>query len=203
MPYEEPRPKSPNYPADRSDLDRVFRHLSRLDIDLDDLEMEVESTFPDESDPVGVRSTTVSRTLALADYPDLDSAMKKVVDVVRSILAKPYREYDARRCDRCVKSDCCSFERILVTEEEVARIVDFLGEPRSAIDRYAAFEPDLGGYFTHRLKHRNGHCVFLKSNGVQMRCSVYEARPEVCREYDAGTCTEWTKMLPVTRKLEV
>jgi Fe-S-cluster containining protein len=162
----------------------------------------VEATFPDESDPVGVHSTTVSRTLPLSDYPDLESAVKHVVHVIRDILAKPYREYDPRRCDRCVKSDCCAYERILVTDDDMSRVLEFLGEPLSAIDRYSNDAPDLGGFFTRRLKHKNGHCVFLKSDGRQMRCSIYEARPMVCREYDAGTCTVWTKMLP-TPRLEV
>ena len=45
-----------------------------------------------------------------------------------------------------------------------------------------------------------GRCIALRGSiGRRVRCSIYEARPMVCREYDAGTCTVWTKMLPKPR----
>jgi Fe-S-cluster containining protein len=33
-------------------------------------------------------------------------------------------------------------------------------------------------------KKEDGACVFLRDDG----CSIYEHRPDVCREYDAFTC---------------
>jgi Fe-S-cluster containining protein len=185
------------YPPDPDLLDAVLRHLSRIDINLDELEVEAEAALPRTSDRLGERAQKVTRTLRLADHAALESAVRAVVRAVHDIFRTPDAGHDAHRCDRCVKSDCCSFEFILVTRDEAARILGFLGEPADALPRHFVEARDVGEYFDLHIRHERGHCRFLKKVGKQMRCSIYPVRPQVCREFDAGACTMWSEMLPV------
>jgi Fe-S-cluster containining protein len=34
--------------------------------------------------------------------------------------------------------------------------------------------------------HENGHCLFLTEESGSFSCSVYEARPEICRNYPSN-----------------
>jgi len=185
------------YPPDPAMLDSVLRHLSRIDIDLDELEVEAEAALPRTSDALGERAQKVTRTLRLADHPELEAAVRGMVKAVHAIFRRPDANHDASRCDRCVKADCCSFELILTTQAEAARILEFLGEPPSARSRHFVEQRDIGEYYDLHIRHERGRCRFLKKVGSQMRCSIYAVRPQVCREFDAGACTMWSEMLPV------
>lgn len=83
-------------------------------------------------------------------------------EVVKRI--RLYGRREKFKCQMC--GNCCGFRVIPLTKEDVKRLED-------------------GGYrdFTsHRgepcLKRVRGKCVFYKD-----RCSVYEFRPKVCREF--------------------
>ncbi len=56
-------------------------------------------------------------------------------------------------------------------------------------------DPDLLAARCVRCKTEDGRvekCVFLKeSPGGQMRCSVYDHRPEICRDFDELSCDDF------------
>lgn len=188
-------------------IEDFFRHLGRLTIDLDDEEIEVEATFPDESHPFGLGNYEVQRTLDLEHNDDVREAVKALVRVVQEAVLETDKDYDPNRCDRCVKSDCCHIDRIHLNDAERRRILEHLGledTPKNN-KRYFDDDDDLAGYYTHVMKHSGdpAHCIFLKPVKGIMRCSIYEARPQVCRDYDAGYCTEYSKLLPKKRVTRV
>ncbi len=186
-------------------LEKFFRHLGGLQIDLDEEELEIESTFPDDSYPFGVGNYELSRTLDLEDHPKVRDAVKKLVAACHEAMLKRESTYDADRCDRCVKADCCTIDRIHLTEAERVRILAYIEVEDTPANskRYFEKDDDLAGYYRHIMRHKDGGCSFLKEQGGIMRCSIYEARPKVCREYDSGYCTEYTKLLPRRAPLKV
>ncbi len=180
-------------------ITEVFRHLSTLSVDLDQYEVEVESTHPLEGLPYGSLSRSLSRTLDIDEHPGIRRAVEALVREVKKVLFQGDPEYKPTRCDRCVHSDCCSFGRIFLTRQEAKRILDFLGKPASALSRYFEEEKDLTGSYDLIFRHAGGHCVFLKKKDGVMRCSIYPVRPRVCREFDAASCDEWSEMLPARK----
>lgn len=182
-------------------LEKFLRHLGTISIDLDEEEVEIEATFPDDSYGFGSGNYEVSRTLDLADHDELRDAVRRVVELCQDAVMEPDEEYDADRCDRCVKSDCCSIDRIHLTEDERVAILAHLGVEDTPANsaRHFELDDDLAGYYQHIMAHTDGHCSFLEESDGQMRCGIYEVRPQVCREYDAGYCTEYTKLMPKKR----
>lgn len=188
------------------ELERFLRHLGTITIDLDDEEIEIEATLPDESFAFGSGNYGIARTFDLGEHDALRDAVRNLVKVAQEALFEVDEEYDPNRCDRCTESDCCHIGRIHLTEEERLRILDHLGEPDTpaASAKHFEVDDDLAGYYRHIMRHVDGHCSFLKRNDDgMMRCSIYEVRPQVCREYDAGYCTEATKLKPRRAPLEV
>lgn len=186
-------------------LEAFFRHLGNLSIDLDEEEIEVQSTFPDDAEGFASGNLEMTRTLDLEEHPELRAAVKQLVALCQEAVLRKDPQYDPNRCDRCVKSDCCWIDRIHLTDEERVAILDHLGldDTRANTACYFTEDDDLAGFYRHMMRHEDGHCVFLKKVGGVMRCSVYEVRPKVCRDYDAGYCTDYTKLLPRRPELSV
>ncbi|MDP6423139.1 MAG: hypothetical protein QGG14_00210, partial [Planctomycetota bacterium] len=111
---------------DNEVLENLVRHLGSLSIDLDDEEIELESTGPDISDRVGVSNVEVCSTIDLTEHDEVREIVKQLVAACHRVLLKGDDDYDPDRCDRCVKSDCCTIDRIHLTDEERARILDWL-----------------------------------------------------------------------------
>ncbi len=94
----------------------------------------------------------------------------------------PIVRYDCSKCP----GYCCSYPRIEVTEKDLARLGRHFGVDAAEAERrftrlYAPGE--------RVLKHRKDEvfasvCRFFDSD--LRRCTVYEARPAVCREYPGG-----------------
>ncbi len=193
--------------ADQPELLRFVRHLNSLSIDLDDEEISLEANQPETAFPFGTSSVNYSRSFDLGDHPALRDAVKNLVHEVHQALFKVASDYDPKRCDRCVKSDCCSIDRIHLTDDERIRILEHIGEKNTKAASAKYFEPDddLGNYYKHIMRHVNGACTFLKpiGPGGMMRCSIYDVRPNVCREYDPGYCTEASELRPRRSPLEV
>jgi len=76
-----------------------------------------------------------------------------------------YRRHDRFRCTSC--GDCCRIRIIPISREDIRRL-EAAG--------YRDFTAERGEPAMRRV---NGRCVFLKDD----RCSVYEHRPRVCREF--------------------
>ena len=71
-----------------------------------------------------------------------------------------------------------------VNNEEAANLAAFLGIPLpELLSRYAQET-----YIGHILKHGEEGCVFLRreADSLHANCSVYQARPDACKEWQAG-----------------
>ena len=84
-------------------------------------------------------------------------------------------------CSKC-PAYCCSYDRVDVTRRDLLRIAKHFGlSYKQAERRYT--KPSIDGPI---LRHQKDHifkkvCQFL--NTETRRCTIYEARPAVCREY--------------------
>jgi Fe-S-cluster containining protein len=77
-------------------------------------------------------------------------------------------------CTQC--ANCCKTKRPKFDESDVERIAAFLGMDESEfIDKYLEPNPDDPPYRTRQMP-----CPLL---GEDNRCTVYDVRPAVCREY--------------------
>jgi Fe-S-cluster containining protein len=95
----------------------------------------------------------------------------------------PKARYDCARCP----GYCCSYELIEVTERDVARLARHFG--LRVADAWRRFTKLDSG--RRVLRHRRDHvyrstCRFFDQQ--QRRCTVYEARPAVCRQYPETRC---------------
>jgi len=99
------------------------------------------------------------------------------------------------KCMKC--GNCCSDENILitVTHKDLQRLVKHLKCALNDLIKFIGFYygEDLsrekmvtpafltvrGSAFLALIKKENGECIFLKNN----RCSIYPARPLVCRSF--------------------
>ena len=91
--------------------------------------------------------------------------------------------YDCTRCP----GYCCSYELIDVSEHDLARLAGHLGvRLRDAWRRFTKLDSGR-----RVLRHRRdtiyrSTCLFFDQQ--ERRCTVYEARPRVCRQYPEARC---------------
>lgn len=78
-------------------------------------------------------------------------------------------------CTAC--ANCCRQLRAGASDTDLARLAAWL-KLSPAQTRAHFLEPDPSDH-APVLKHVDGACVFLEHN----RCSVYEARPDACRDF--------------------
>ena len=92
-------------------------------------------------------------------------------------------------CSKC-PAYCCSYPLIEITKRDVARLARHFGITDAVAE--ARFTKYDSGEKTMVLRHRKDDvfetvCMFLDRK--TRRCSVYEARPGVCRDYpDSARC---------------
>jgi hypothetical protein len=88
--------------------------------------------------------------------------------------------YDCTKCP----AYCCSYDWILVTRRDIQRLARRFGLTyEQAEERFTKF---IKGYGHRVLRHRQDHifkttCQFL--HPTERRCTIYEHRPALCREY--------------------
>lgn len=84
-------------------------------------------------------------------------------------------------CSKC-PAYCCSYDRIEVTRRDMLKIAKHFGiSYNQAEKRYTKI-----AFGSRVFRHKKDHifkkvCQFLDSE--TRRCTIYEARPAVCREY--------------------
>ena len=84
-------------------------------------------------------------------------------------------------CEKC-PAYCCSYDRIDVTKRDLLRIAKHFGiSYKQAEKRYTKI-----AFGDRVLRHQKDHifkrvCQFLDT--TERRCTIYHARPAVCREY--------------------
>ncbi len=92
-------------------------------------------------------------------------------------------------CNKC-PAFCCTYTDIEVTARDIARLARHFGlDLETAEERFTKLEPKEK---VRLLRHRRDQvfdtaCMFLDQK--ERRCTVYEARPGVCRTYpDTNRC---------------
>jgi hypothetical protein len=91
--------------------------------------------------------------------------------------------YDCTKCP----AYCCSYPLIEIGKRDVARLARHFGLSYvQAEERFTKYD---AGEKARVLRHRrdtvfDSVCMFLDPK--QRRCSIYDARPGVCREYPDG-----------------
>jgi len=94
------------------------------------------------------------------------------------------------RCGRCCITDMIAY----VTQEDLRR---WRAENRQDILHIIENEHAVwvGDHFISSLDGRYIHgCPFIMWDGDVCSCSIYETRPKVCRDYQAGSselCSYW------------
>ncbi len=111
-------------------------------------------------------------------------------------------------CSKC-PGYCCTYPRIVVTDKDIARLAYYFGISEDAArlryTRQYEFESDDPDEYVNEriLKHRKDHiyktsCMFLDLEA--RRCTIYEGRPSVCREFPNGKKCGYYGFLKFERK---
>ncbi len=93
--------------------------------------------------------------------------------------------YDCSKCP----GYCCSYDRIPISDFDIARLAKHFGVPvATARERYT-YAHTHDGVREQLLRHHRDHvfksvCRFFDRK--ERRCTVYAARPNVCRRYPSG-----------------
>lgn len=86
--------------------------------------------------------------------------------------------YDCSKCP----AYCCSYDRIIIEDDDLARLAKHFGvTPAAAVKKFTKVVEG-----EQVLRHQpddiyGSVCMFLDRKTRQ--CTVYDARPEVCKEY--------------------
>ncbi|HET7203760.1 MAG TPA: YkgJ family cysteine cluster protein [Steroidobacteraceae bacterium] len=99
--------------------------------------------------------------------------------------------YDCSKCP----GYCCSYSRIAVTDFDIERLARHFGIGTDRARRKFTYRYKTKEHDEQLLRHKKDHvyastCRFFDQQ--KRRCTVYEARPSVCRIYpeDSG-CGYW------------
>jgi len=108
-------------------------------------------------------------------------------------------KYDCSRCP----GYCCSYPRIEVRDKDLARLARHFGlsleEAEKRFTRRYRDEDDDERILRHRKDGIYGSiCRFFDTDA--RRCTVYEARPAVCRQYPNGRKCGYYDFLRFERK---
>lgn len=89
------------------------------------------------------------------------------------------KQYLDPKTFKCVKCGECCRPIVKVSEEEIQRI-EQTGLSRTLFLQQNPIDEKEG---KNTLKQINGVCMFLQRQGEEFICSMYNARPDICRKY--------------------
>ena len=101
-------------------------------------------------------------------------------------------------CEKC-PGWCCTYDEIEVNQRDIERLARHFGlDPDTAAERFTKVK---GG--TPMLRHKKDSifdtaCMFLDQD--KRRCTIYEARPTVCRQYPNGNRCGYYEFLKFERE---
>ncbi len=140
------------------------------------------------------------RTFNLYKDPELKRLCRELFQAIRSRVKKPDPERVVVSCSRCKTSDCCRKYNVLVTELDIVRLRKGIGiSPEEFQEKYLQPGVDWCTDYTHQLTcdedSQGEKCIFLEEGpGGQMRCSVYQYRPTICRDFDEKVCDDFVPL---------
>lgn len=90
-------------------------------------------------------------------------------------------------CDRC-PAYCCSYDRIIADKDDIRRLAKHFGMSYKKARKQLTKKGEEKG--ERILRHHKDHiyksvCQFLDRE--TRRCTIYEARPGICREYPGSS----------------
>jgi Fe-S-cluster containining protein len=103
-------------------------------------------------------------------------------------------------CSKCPAYCCAIYERVQVTKRDVNRLARYFGVTADvAARRYTKLNKENGERVLRRKKDEifEEACQFL--NPETRGCTIYHARPQVCREYPARTRCSYYDVLQFER----
>ena len=108
-------------------------------------------------------------------------------------------KYDCSHCP----GYCCSYPRIAVSDSDVERLARHFGIDVDEAGRRFTRRFRMDGEVERILRHQKDEtygsiCRFFDT--AARRCTVYEARPEVCSEYPNGSRCGYYDFLKFERK---
>jgi len=80
-------------------------------------------------------------------------------------------------CTQCGK--CCMGNTVKLTDSDIRRI-EKRGLRMKDFAEPDGFDPQTGKF---SLRKKGGMCMFLEKEGSAYSCSIYDARPDICRKY--------------------
>jgi Fe-S-cluster containining protein len=97
----------------------------------------------------------------------------------------PRRMYHCTRCP----GYCCSHPRIAVTDSDLDRLAEHFGVSRSIARTRYTYRYQTRDADEQVLRHKRDHvyrsvCRFFDTR--ERHCTIYAARPRVCRRYPYG-----------------
>jgi hypothetical protein len=105
-------------------------------------------------------------------------------------------------CERC-PAYCCSYARIRVHSRDLRRLARHFGVTVEAVRRRYVKRGDEPGELVlrhHADPHYGTACRFLDPE--TRRCTVYEARPEICRHYPGARRCGYYDFLTFERRAQ-
>src|SRR5690606_15365916 len=113
--------------------------------------------------------------------------------------AAPRIRYDCSKCP----GYCCSYPRIEVKDKDLKRLAKHFGLPveeaeRKFTRRYKDDESDERILRHHKDEIYGTICRFF--DRTERRCTVYAARPDVCRQYPNGSTCGYYGFIQFERK---
>lgn len=102
-------------------------------------------------------------------------------------------------CSRCA-GYCCTYEVIGVTEQDITRLAKHFHIPPATFkEKYTHLEGKERTLNKRPDKvYRDGTCLLFDTE--KRRCTVYEARPQVCRQYPTTNYCPYYDMLQLERR---
>jgi len=92
-------------------------------------------------------------------------------------------------CAKC-PGYCCSYPVIELTKRDLERLAKYFGlSKKKTRKKFTKKDPDGRAPYAMRRKkdeHFGNICHFFDRD--ERRCTIYEARPKVCRDYPGGRC---------------
>jgi len=104
-------------------------------------------------------------------------------------------------CSRCPAYCCSVYERVRVTKRDLKRLANHFGiGVRRAVQRFTTT------YESERILRRKADPIFGKAckflDPVTRQCTIYDARPKVCRDFPSRARCAYYDLLRFERRLQ-
>ncbi len=114
-------------------------------------------------------------------------------------MSPPSKLYNCRRCP----AYCCSYVRIIATARDLGRIAKHFGLSLDAARRKFTKRGHETGEIIlrhHKDEHYGTVCRFLDRE--TRACTIYKARPAICREFPGGRRCGYYDFLSFERRAQ-